>query len=57
MMTPVAAKVPAIFEAVNPPRRIRNSPTKPFMLGSPIDASVKIRKRAENIGITVAVPP
>ena len=36
---------------------VRNSPTKPFRPGRPIDDSVMIRKAATSFGITALRPP
>ena len=41
----------------NIPTRIRNSPTKPFRPGRPIDDSVTIMKRTAKTGITAERPP
>ena len=39
------------------PTKIRNSPTKPFKPGSPMDESVTIMKNTAKTGICLARPP
>jgi len=56
-MTPVAATAANRGSQRKPPSRIRNSPTKPFSPGRPIEASVTIRKAATRCGVTFFRPP
>ncbi len=56
-MTPVAANAAMRGSQRKAPSRIRNSPTKPFSPGKPIDDSVMIRKAATSCGITFFKPP
>ena len=41
----------------NVPTRIRNSPTKPFVPGSPTEDSATTTSAKANTGITFAIPP
>src|SRR5581483_7697119 len=61
-ITPVAANTargiaPEITRELNVPLRMRNSPTNPFVPGSPIDDSVTARNVAAIAGVTAASPP
>ena len=56
-MTPVVARTAYSTLALNVPTNIKNSPTKPFMPGKPIEDSVTIIKKTANIGIDFARPP
>ena len=44
-------------DAVNAPSSTRNSPVKPEVVGSPIDASVSSMKKNEYTGSSLAMPP
>ena len=55
--TPASAAPPAQRLAANAPSRIRNSPTKPFSPGRPMDDSSVTRKTVANTGIRFHSPP
>ena len=56
-MTPVAATTAYHFWTLNAPSRIRNSPTKPFVPGTPIEERVTTMKQRQKTGTTFASPP
>ena len=56
-MTPSPATTTNRQSQRNAPSMIRNSPTKPFSPGMPIEASVMMRNAAVNRGITCFSPP
>jgi len=53
-VAPTAAQTNFVLNA---PSSTRNSPTKPFVPGSPIDDSVTTRNTAENAGTAFHSPP
>ncbi len=54
---PVVPSTENLQSHLNAPRRIRNSPTKPFKRGSPIEDRVANIKNSASTGITLAIPP
>ena len=54
---PTAPRTAQTIERFAAPRRIVNSPMKPFSAGSPIDDSAAMRNSVAYIGICLASPP